>query len=331
MIDKFRLVAALLVIAIHTAPFASVDESLDYVLTYGVGRIAVPFFLMTSGYFVLGPYLKSGFRENKKYLQYLKKIGLLYGGCILLYAPLMWYAKKLPGNLFEGVKMLVFDGTFYHLWYFPALLLGSVLTVGLLQCSSKRWSIGIAFSLYLFGLLGDSYYRISTDIPPLSAVYDVLFLFSSYTRNGIFYAPLFLMMGALLWKKKICPSPVGYLVALALLMVESFLTYYFGLQRHNSMYLMLPVVMYFFYPLLLRGRQQAPRWLRRGTSFLYVIHPIAIILVRGMAGLMGMERLLVDQSLVHYIAVCAVSFCLMGYELYILQLVKRFTRRKSDV
>ena len=44
MIDKFRLVAALLVIAIHTAPFASVDESLDYVLTYGVGRIAVPFF-----------------------------------------------------------------------------------------------------------------------------------------------------------------------------------------------------------------------------------------------------------------------------------------------
>ena len=55
MIDYFRVVAAFFVIAIHTAPFSSIEPRLDAVLTYGLCRIAVPFFLMTTGYFVLGP------------------------------------------------------------------------------------------------------------------------------------------------------------------------------------------------------------------------------------------------------------------------------------
>ena len=55
-IDNFRLVAALLIVAIHTAPLASFSETADFLVTYCFGRVGVPFFLMVSGFFVLAPY-----------------------------------------------------------------------------------------------------------------------------------------------------------------------------------------------------------------------------------------------------------------------------------
>lgn len=50
-IDYFRFVASLLIIAIHTSPFVSFSETGDFILTRVVARVAVPFFLMTSGFF----------------------------------------------------------------------------------------------------------------------------------------------------------------------------------------------------------------------------------------------------------------------------------------
>ena len=55
-IDNFRLIAALLIVAIHTAPLASFSETADFLVTYCLGRVGVPFFLMVSGFFVLAPY-----------------------------------------------------------------------------------------------------------------------------------------------------------------------------------------------------------------------------------------------------------------------------------
>lgn len=152
MIDYFRVVATFFVIAIHIVPFASIEPRLDAVLTYGLCQIAVPFFLMTTGYFVLGPYWKSSFSESEKYRQFLKKIGVLYAGAILLYAPFVWYAKKWPKNILDFLKLLLFDGTFYHLWYFPALLLGSVVVIILLRHLLWKKTFVITGILYLIGV-----------------------------------------------------------------------------------------------------------------------------------------------------------------------------------
>lgn len=52
-IDPFRMAAAFLIVAIHTAPLSSFSETADFFFSYCFARIAVPFFLMTTGYFVL--------------------------------------------------------------------------------------------------------------------------------------------------------------------------------------------------------------------------------------------------------------------------------------
>ncbi len=332
MIDSFRVAAAFLVIAIHTAPFASLEPRLDAVLTYGLCRIAVPFFLMTTGYFVLGPYWRSGFSEPEKYRRFLKKIGFLYAGAILLYAPFVWYAGKWPENILDFLRLLLFDGTFYHLWYFPALLLGSVVVVGLLRHLSWRKTSVITGILYLIGVFGDSYYGVIEKMPVVDMLYQGIFSISSYTRNGIFYTPVFLLMGAWFWKREIKQvSREGCIAALLVMLLESDVTYQLGIQRHSSMYLSLPIVMYFLYLLLLKGKNRANKTLRDGTSFVYIIHPIAILLVRGAAKRWGLTSLWVEQSLVHYGMVCLVSAGLAVYELYFIKLVKFYRRRRSHV
>ena len=43
-IDRFRLLAAVLVVAIHTGPVATYSAVGDFYLTRVLGRVAVPFF-----------------------------------------------------------------------------------------------------------------------------------------------------------------------------------------------------------------------------------------------------------------------------------------------
>lgn len=334
-IDWFRLPAALLVIAIHTAPFENFHPVLDTFVTYGLGRIAVPFFFMTAGFFVLAPYENSGFKEGKRYQNYLKKILCLYGVSILLYVPVMVYAGKIPESLRELGKMFLFDGTFYHLWYFPAVLLGSVLTVFLMRVFPAGAVWAITLLLYGTGLLGDSYYGLLNGYPMMKKLYEGIFSWSSYTRNGIFYAPLFLYMGAALARGKYCcPQWLcrwGLVLGLPGMLFESYLTESLSLQRHNSMYLALPLVMYFLYQLLLVPEKKAPVFFRKGTLYLYVLHPLGIILVRGLAGMLKAGQLLVEHSLVHYVSVCVLSAGMTAVCLYADERRKIYVRKKQSM
>ena len=110
-LDNFRLIAVILVVANHTR---SAGGEFLWLLTV-LRRIAVPYFLMVSGYF-LG---RDGWRSTGRFW---KKTALLYGAGVLLYLPLNWYAGQLSPDF---PRQVLFDGSFYHLWYLPALLLGA--------------------------------------------------------------------------------------------------------------------------------------------------------------------------------------------------------------
>ena len=91
-LDVFRLCAALLVIAIHTSPLASVSGAADFFLTRILARVAVPFFLMVTGQFVITGLLNPSVKSIAKYHKYLLKTALLYLFCILIYLPIGIYA-----------------------------------------------------------------------------------------------------------------------------------------------------------------------------------------------------------------------------------------------
>ena len=72
-IDKFRIIAAILIIAIHTYPLISINETLDFAFTHVFCRIGVPMFLMITGYFIL----PKAIQDRKQLIKYTINILLL--------------------------------------------------------------------------------------------------------------------------------------------------------------------------------------------------------------------------------------------------------------
>jgi len=297
-LDRFRLLAAVLVAAAHTGPLSSFSAGWDFWLTRVLARTAVPFFLMVTGYFLA----RSGWKDAKRFL---KKAALTYLAAAILYLPLNLYSGG-SGPL-EWMKKLLAEGTLYHLWYFPAVILGVFIAWGLSRLGQPA-ALTIAAGLYLIGLGGDSYYGLASALSGPAAFYDLVFILFGYTRNGLFYTPLFLLLGAAgqRWGKTV--SLVGTALSLAVMTAEGFLLRGLGWPRHDSMYLSLPLCMAFLFSLLLDRNSGEDKQARRVSLLLYLLHPWSIVLVRGGAKAVRLDAPLVENSLGHFAAVLALTF-----------------------
>ena len=314
-LDTFKIIAALLVVAIHISPLSGYSAAGDFFFTRVLARVAVPFFFMVTGQFILFPYL---FQKDTAFSimeKAVRKILLLYGIAILLYLPIGFYAGQYEGlTLGAALRALIFDGTFYHLWYFPACATGLLLLWFLRRFCSLKALTALTIFLYLVALFGDSYYQLIAQIPWLTAIYDFGFRFFSYTRNGIFMAPLFLLMGAWFGREKplgkTMVNAIGFAGSLLLMTGEGFLLRYFSLQRHDSMYVLLPICLFFLYRLLLTWKITAHPRFRTISTWVYILHPAVIVIVRGGAKILDKTDLLVNNHLVLYILVCLISAAL---------------------
>ncbi len=315
-IDRFRPVAALLVVAVHTGPLLALGEAPEYFFTHVLARIAVPFFFAASGFFLLPPCAENRLAPPGPIFRAMGKAALLYAIAVLLYLPVNLYAGHFaalasPGQL---LKMLLVDGTMYHLWYLPAAVLGLFVTWLLLRRLGARGAMAVAAGLYVVGLLGDNYSWLAESLPFLRPLYVGIFAAAGYTRNGLFYAPVFLLAGLAARRHENIPrrrAGLGLALCLALLLAEGLLLWPAAPRRHDSMYLALPACAFFLTAFLagFRGASlgKNSKRLRRAAMLVYLLHPGAIVLLRGGARALGLEGLLVQNSLAHYAAVCALS------------------------
>lgn len=298
-LDWFRLLAAVLVVAIHTGPLGSFAPAADLWLTRILARVAVPYFAMVSGYFLARGHWQGTGRLWRHTLG-------LYAASVLLYLPLNIYA----GNPITW-RDLLFNGTFYHLWYLPALLLA--LPLARLLAGTGRVGWAVAGLLYLIGLGGDSYYGLAGQLPGLSALYEAVFLFWDYTRNGLFLLPLFLLLGAAFAAR---PLPAArqsaclVLAGLGAMTAEGLALHGADIPRHDSMYLFLPLTMWGLFGLLLAVNGGQNRAVRRTATLVYILHPWCIVAVRAAARFLGLRGLLVDNSAVHFAVVVPLSVAL---------------------
>lgn len=341
-LDDCKIVAAFLVIAIHTSPLTSFSAEADFVLTRILARTAVPFFLMVTGYFLLPQYIFGKSMDHRPLLRFVRKTLLLYAAAILIFLPVNLYAGQLEDmGAADFIRMLLFDGTFYHLWYLPASITG----VLLLWTLGKKFSFQVLFTiclaLYGFGLFGDSYYGFIMKLPAVEDLYNGLFHFFSHTRNGLFYVPVFLAMGAWFGHTSSYPSCVsaylrnrkrrfhicGFLISLLLLILEGMLLHRFHVQRHDSMYLSLLPCMAFLFSVVLSIEKRPVPVFRSISAWIYLLHPLMIILVRGAAKLTHCQAAFVENSLIHYISVCFLS----GISAWIIGKYFTFHKRRYDL
>ncbi|HEX2926548.1 MAG TPA: serine racemase VanT catalytic subunit, partial [Ruminiclostridium sp.] len=110
---------------------------------------------------------------------------------------------------------------------------------------------------------------------------------------------------AALYKKeysiKFCAA--GLSVSMTALIAEGLILNRYSLQRHDSMYIMLIPVMIFLFRILLMIKGKSRKTLRDISMLIYILHPLCIVLVRGFAKAAGLERYLIGNSILHFIAV----------------------------
>lgn len=344
-VDLFKAVAALLVIAIHTGPLQTYSEQADFLLTGIAARLAVPFFFLASGCFFFRKAIAGNGSGWKDVHRYAAKTGKLYAVAIILYIPLNWYSGYFASpdfSLGPLAKDLVFDGTLYHLWYLPASILGMYIAYACFRYGSMNAALPVTGCLYAIGLLGDSYYGIAAGHAWLASLYDSLFALFDYTRNGIFFAPLYMALGALAAKRaesrppSLKASAAWLFLSLALLFAEGMTLHGLEWPRHDSMYVALVPAVYCLYQCLLAGEarlQLAPAYgpyLRQLSTWIYIGHPAVIVLVRFIAKMTDSTRLLVNDSLVHFVAVSILSVLISMLGIAVSNHCRGKRRRRND-
>ena len=302
-IDTVKLIASFMIVAIHVYPLESINSNLDYIFTRILFRIAVPTFLMITGYFVL-PKTSS----NVNYLKnYTKKILKLYIISIGLYIPLNIYMGYFNNNnLLIFVKDVFLNGTFYHLWYFPALLLGIWIDYFLMKIKNHKIIFFIVLILFFIVLFEDSYYNFISDISFFKKIYMHIFTIFDYTRNGLFYAPIFIYIGYLFnfsyQKKSYFSRIILLIISIILLLIEGIILYFYNIPRHNSMYIFLIPTSIFLFSIILKNKTTRNIIYKNLSTWIYILHPLFIVGIRFLGKILNIS-IIVNNSIINYLLV----------------------------
>ncbi|SCI82313.1 Serine/alanine racemase [uncultured Clostridium sp.] len=193
-IDLTKYICAILVLGVHFISDYG-ENNINFIFSQGIGRVAVPFFFITSGYFLAN---RSG--DTIKIQTYLLKIFRLYALWSAIYFPYELYMWKLSNSsivldIVIYIKNFFLVGSFIHLWYLLAVITAVILIEVLLKKFSINKVLIIGFILYILGMIGDGYYGVLINIPLLKKIYDFYLSLFETTRNGLFFGMFFISLG----------------------------------------------------------------------------------------------------------------------------------------
>lgn len=252
-IDLTRFICALLVLEVHFISDYG-ENNINFVLSQGIGRIAVPFFFITSGYFLAN---KSG--NTIKIKNYLFKIFKLYILWSALYFPYELYMWKLNSenimlDIVIYIKNFFLVGSFIHLWYLLAVIIAVIIIEALLKRISIDKVLVIGFILYILGMLGDGYYNVLTNMPLLKKIYDLYLSLFETTRNGLFFGVFLISLGYYISIKEVVIKKSISLVCLIISLLYMIIEIYFmksnNLPLDYNMYISIIPATFFLFNLV---------------------------------------------------------------------------------
>lgn len=312
-LDLAKLVCALLVIVIHTAPLENISTLGHFYLGNVVTRVAVPLFFAMSGFLFFGKldYAEGRIAQTRANLSRLirstRKNILLYVIWSVLYLTVTlpdWYAAGWWGwaAVMDWLFSFLFSGSYYHLWYLLALIL-AVPALYLLLTVVPVSRIGLAASvLWAMECLVYSYAWIGADQVSLVAFISgrMPIIFDALLRA----LPL-IAVGAILSQRQIkAPRTTACIGAFLLCAVEASALYFFTPNESSFSYLFSTPLMVWFVlgglitwkQLPLSSRQQF--CLRDMSLSIYCIHPMVCQLCK---------HLSVPSGIPFWMAVTAIS------------------------
>ena len=301
-LDLFRFLSSIIIIVLHARPFFTVSYEIDMAINNIIGRICVPFFFFISGYFAAK-------QEQKKpdyirsYIRSMIPVYLLWSAVYLpwslsLAAP---YIQQVSGLLctiglptaiqnllllllvpLAVIVALLYSGVYYHLWYFPALLLSMLVLRWWKRKYSLRGLLTVSFVLLLFGATETYYGFCGQFFQSLLHYYYAVFF---TTRNFLFFALFYVTLGYWMGKQEQPASSLCFLkllLSIAALVGEGMLLQTTQRLDSNILLACVPLVYYLFSCLLytnIHVPQLSEIPFRAISKYYYLVHPLMILFV----------------------------------------------------
>lgn len=301
-LDLFRFLSSIIIIVLHARPFFTVSYEIDMAINNIIGRICVPFFFFISGYFAAK-------QEQKKpdyirsYIRSMIPVYLLWSAVYLpwslsLAAP---YIQQVSGLLctiglptaiqnllllllvpLAVIVALLYSGVYYHLWYFPALLLSMLVLRWWKRKYSLRGLLTVSFVLLLFGATETYYGFCGQFFQSLLHYYYAVFF---TTRNFLFFALFYVTLGYWMGKQEQPASSLCFLkllLSIATLVGEGMLLQTTQRLDSNILLACVPLVYYLFSCLLytnIHVPQLSEIPFRAISKYYYLVHPLMILFV----------------------------------------------------
>lgn len=310
--DLFKLFCAVLVIAIHTKPFAD-----NFWLDNAVGlvtRFAVPFFFTASAYFLFAKIKAADGQSERaiitKYLLRLLRFYVIWYGIINLFDIAVGGKVQSIGYY---LKHFFFTNNGSPLWFVNALL-WAVLSVGILRrflgdkailvLSLVCFAVGYSQST-LYGVTGAFWDRFSA----VSAIRDFIGI-----QNGLFFAFPYVALGMNMAQTPVQKHGkrdiIGAAVCFALLGAESVLMV---IKFHAPLtFLWISAIpMTYFTVRFLLSADLTPKpiyyGIRKISTLVYVIHIIIFKLLQRMAEVTAFGSLFDSHNIVLFLLTTVLS------------------------
>lgn len=310
-IDIIKFLCAVLVIMVHTAPLLPYHPAINWFLMTIMGRFVVPFFFISTGYFICKNTQERGAWYFKSYIRSLIKVYLIWS---LIYLPCgidyIGSEFQIPIYLypFALIIALLYVGTYFHLWYMPALIMALLLVHWFMKHFRKRYLLTLSLICFLIGSL-ETYYGF-IKIPILVDLIDQYINIFFTTRNGLFFGFFYVAWGYFIAQKDTWLKHVRYhgwltLIFFVLMIVEAMIIYDSNNLDSNILLMAAPFTICLF----LYARDLNISWnlpygkLREYSSLFYFSHAYFLILIPTFLQLFHLEWLYEDHGIFRFIAV----------------------------
>ena len=326
-VDLFKLIAACLVLLLHTIETSSfIASEIKFVFT----RFAVPFFFITSGYFFYKGLNRATNKWEyfKKYEKNLIKIFIVWA--IVIYLP---FTISSYMNIYEGdsiikivlilIRRIIIIGPGPY-WYLIALMLSTTF-IYLIKKSSKVLAISIIIGLSM-EIMYSCFSGVLLQIPILCYFPKIVYLMFSWEYNFIMFGIPFVGIGFFIAKYdlrlKLKYSVFIFILATILRIFEFNIPLIFNNQffaeNTISICFIFQAIAFFFasISLDLKIDDKKSLTIRQLSSFIYFSHAIILynilnVLLQKFTTIPIYEPVFILPKFVVVLLICVVIFCII--------------------
>lgn len=293
MVDIFKFICAFFVIGIHTSVFSDISSKFNFFFTQIVCRVAVPFFIVTTGYFI-GKKLtfnnnKVENSENNNYIfkKNIKQIFFLYTIWSLIYLiahihnwiEIDWFSVH---SFIDWGIAFIRNGSYYHLWYLLAMIYGLIAAYFVLQYIHLQFYPIMIIILYGIETILYVYKAFLPDC--FGKIFEIADLFGCIITGCVCILP-FVMLGIYISQKDFTKNRKYYfffILNFAFQIIETFVLKSIGEELYSYIIFTLPVA-YFLFQAIHTTKISVninTRWFAKTSMVLYCVHPFFIYFLK---------------------------------------------------